>query len=711
MSRLIESIAEHARRIPLQPALSDAVTTVCYGELPSILEQLGMQLDRNCPRSRPVAIHLPNSAAWALLDLALLHRRHPVVPVPTFFTDAQVAHVLEQSGAGCLLTESKPQRQPAIALSVLDRALYCVPQRHDKAGPALAPDTAKVTYTSGSTGEPKGVCLSLRGLEMVAESIVERIGAERAGLHCAVLPLAILLENVAGLYGTLIAGGHYHASDPPAIGLEQPFRPDFDRMVDALAVLRATSVIVVPELLRGMMKVLADTARTLPDLEVLAVGGATVSPLLLAQASTLGLPVIEGYGMTEMASVVALNSPADNVPGSVGRPLRHVRIERAADGELLIRDPLFLGYLGEPGTNGTLHTGDLGRIDADGRIRLLGRKSNVLISSFGRNISPEWVESELLCEPQIVQALVFGDDAPALAALIVPTCAQTSSAEVEQAIERANERLPDYAAVRHWSIVEPFTAAGGQLTGNGRLRRQAIREAHSGRIERMLRHPGLYRSFFERLVADTAAARASFQQTRQIQDALRGMVSLQTYQAYLVEAYHHVKHTVPLMTAALANLKPRQEWLRHALLEYIAEETGHEQWILDDIGNCGGDPQGARSSVPRAATRRMVEYAYDYVMTVNAAGLFGMVFVLEGTSAQLAHRGADSIMSALSLPRNCFRYLLSHGALDVDHMAFFRGVMDRVEDEEDQRAIVTVANSIFHLFGVMFASIPHTRRQ
>ena len=209
MSRLMESIAEHARRIPLQPALSDAVTTVCYGELPSILEQLGMQLDRHCPRSRPVAIHLPNSAAWALLDLALLHRRHPVVPVPTFFTDAQVAHVLEQSGASCLLTASKPQRQPACALSVLDRALYCVPQRHDKAGPALAPDTAKVTYTSGSTGEPKGVCLSLQGLETVAESIVERIGAERAGrvMLCrasfANLPIrtasvnAVLAVNVA----------------------------------------------------------------------------------------------------------------------------------------------------------------------------------------------------------------------------------------------------------------------------------------------------------------------------------------------------------------------------------------------------------------------------------------------------------------------------------------------------------------------------------
>lgn len=711
MSVLFSEIDRHARTRPLQPAISDGVTSLCYGDLPRILEHLGRELRSHCSASRPVVLQLPNCVSWALLDLALLREAFSVVPVPTFFTDAQLAHVARQTAAGCILTERMHPVASRSVVSVLDRAIHCVACEPDEGLPRIPADTAKITYTSGSTDKPKGVCLSLAGLETVAESILTRLGTQYAGIHCAVLPLAILLENVAGLYTTLIAGGHYHVPAPRSLGLGRPFAPDFPQLVKALRGRHATSVIMVPELLRGTVMVLAGRGERLPDLELLAVGGATVSPHLLAQAASVGLPVIEGYGMTEMGSVIALNTPSDNQFGTVGRALQHVRLEQGSDRELLITNPIFLGYLGGDPAPPTLRTGDLGDIDADARIRLDGRKSHVVITSFGRNVSPEWIESELLSEAEIHQAFVFGDGAPALGALIVPCNRAADADEITQVIGRVNERLPDYAMLRHWSLASPFTASGGELTENGRLRREVIRELYSEQMKQTLRQPGLYTSFFDALVDSTSTARAKLREIPQIQDALRGQVSLDTYHAYLIEAYHHVKHTVPLMTVTLRSLKPHQQWLRETLLEYIAEETGHENWILEDIKNCGGDPREAQMSRPRPATQRMVDYAYEYVTKTNAVGLFGMVFVLEGTSTQLATSGASSLMSALRLPENCFHYLLSHGSLDLAHMHFFRNLMNKIDAQEDRQAIVTVANSMFQLFGAMFASIPHTRRQ
>ncbi|SKA10624.1 Long-chain acyl-CoA synthetase (AMP-forming) [Enhydrobacter aerosaccus] len=710
MSKLLDAVAAHARTQPRVSALTDSATIVSYGDLPREIGRVAGQLDIHFPKPGPVALCLENSIAWVLLDLALLQAGRPVIPLPTFLTASQRAHALEETGAVYLITDRAQDGEISSTFSMVAGCeLYCIACPADSSRPALPPGTAKVTYTSGSTGQPKGVCLSLAGMETVAESIVERIGSDYAGVHCAILPLGVLLENVAGLYPTLMAGGCYHVPTPSALGLEQPFRPDFARLVHALAACAATSVIMVPELLRGTIMALARSDMRLPDLTLLAVGGAAVSVQLLVEAEALGLPVVQGYGLSEMGSVVALNAPSDNVTGTVGSALPHVDLVCAEDGELLIGNPLFLGYVGAPATSGIYATGDLADIDAAGRIRLLGRKSNVIITSFGRNVSPEWIEGELLGESTIGQAFVFGDAGPALGALVVPASAMTRAADLEAAIARVNERLPDYAVIRHWSAVMPFTPANGGLTGNGRLRRAAIADRYAARIARCLQQPGRYRSFYDRLVEETAVERAALQQVPQIQDGLRGRVSRESYLAYLGEAYHHVKHTVPLMQLAASKLSPGQAWLRPALDDYIAEESGHEAWILDDIRNAGGDADVVREAEPRPATASMVAYAYDYIRRVNPVGFFGMVFVLEGTSTQLASLGAEALMESLRLPRECFSYLLSHGALDIAHMDFFRRLMDRIEDERDQAAVIEVAKAMFGLFAALFASIPHTR--
>ena len=213
-------------------------------------------------------------------------------------------------------------------------------------------------------------------------------------------------------------------------------------------------------------------------------------------------------------------------------------------------------------------------------------------------------------------------------------------------------------------------------------------------------------SFHARLLADTQAARQGLLATPIIQGALRGVVSLPSYVAFLREAYHHVRHTVPLLLAMRAALPPHHAWLRPALDEYIAEEAGHDEWILDDIAACGADAQAVRHGHPGHATEVMVAYAYDTIARGNPLGFFGMVHVLEGTSVSLALLAADAIQQPLRLPDAAFSYLRSHGTLDQEHTAHFEQLMDCIEDPVDQAAIVHAARAFFRLYGDVFRSLP-----
>jgi len=223
-------------------------------------------------------------------------------------------------------------------------------------------------------------------------------------------------------------------------------------------------------------------AAPLPTLKFVAAGGAHVGAPAIAQARLAGLPAYEGYGLSEAGSVQTLNLPHADRPGSAGRALPHARVRVDADGEIRVAGSLMLGYLGShpAATPAWLATGDLGRIDADGFLHIEGRRRNVLITSFGRNVSPEWVESELQASPAVAQAVVLGDGRPALAAVLWPARAQAADDELAQAVARANARLPDYARVARWVRGRaPFSAAGGLATANGRPRREPIERLHA----------------------------------------------------------------------------------------------------------------------------------------------------------------------------------------------------------------------------------------
>jgi len=212
--------------------------------------------------------------------------------------------------------------------------------------------------------------------------------------------------------------------------------------------------------------------------------------------------------------------------------------------------------------------------------------------------------------------------------------------------------------------------------------------------------------FYPSLLEQTREERDYLLSAPIIGQVLDGTVTLESYVAFLGQAYHHVKHTVPLLMACGARLPERLEWLRSAIAEYIEEEIGHEKWILDDIRACGGDAELVRTGTPNLPTELMVGYVYDRIARDNPVSFFGMVNVLEGTSIELATRAAGIIQERLGLPPTAFSYLSSHGSLDLEHIELFKGLMNRLDDAADQAAVVHTARVVYRLYGDLFRSLP-----
>lgn len=212
-------------------------------------------------------------------------------------------------------------------------------------------------------------------------------------------------------------------------------------------------------------------------------------------------------------------------------------------------------------------------------------------------------------------------------------------------------------------------------------------------------------SFYQHLCEATSAERARLVAAPIIAACLQGRVTLESYLAFLGQAYHHVGHTTPLLMNLGAKLPRRLDWLRKPVAEYIREEIGHEEWILDDIAAAGGDRDAVRSSEPDAPAEIMVAYAYDLVNRGNPAGFFGMVHVLEGTSVALALHAADLIQAALGLPDSTFTYLRSHGTLDQEHTRHLADLVDAMEPD-DQQEVLRCARMFYELYGNVFRGLP-----
>ncbi|MER2012552.1 MAG: AMP-binding protein [Psychrobacter alimentarius] len=552
MTPIYTAICEHARKAPKQVAIKtiegEHTVSLTYDELQRTLALLHQTL--HTWQGKRVALYAHNEIDWVILDLALSTIGAVVVPIPLFFSASQVAHLLQDAqielvyiGAGLTLpaihdVDSVNNWVVAKTAEVdtvkLEHAAHITGKfyqlNNDAAytltsqASATASEFCKVTYTSGSTGMPKGVCLGqdtlMRIVESLAEALADTLTDDAANPlditditsnfgHLSVLPFATLLENVAGVYVSLYMGRTLVIGKIGQFGLLSNQAFDAKRLITTVQTHRIASVILLPQMLKAICEYLAANesphAHTsassnhansnyianvaLPSLRFMAVGGGKVSPNLLQDAKALNLPVYEGYGLSECGSVVSLNTPKAKREGSVGKPMPHASVSIAASGEVMVKGNAMQGYLNHDNSsndinnedNSIIATGDIGYVDDDGYLYITGRRKNVLISSFGRNISPEWVEAQLLTQPIIYQAAVLGDGEPSLSAVIVanPNEVATNSSDlqlaIKQAIETVNQALPDYARIKHWHLEKrSFSTDNGLLTDNGKLRRPQI---------------------------------------------------------------------------------------------------------------------------------------------------------------------------------------------------------------------------------------------
>lgn len=542
MTPIYTAICEHARMAPKQVAIKTVVgehtVSLTYDALQRTLALLHQTL--HTWQGKRVALYAHNEIDWVILDLALSTVGAVVIPIPLFFSDSQVAHLFQDAqielvyvGAGLTLPAIHDvdrvnhnvnnwviAKTAEVAALKLEHAAYITGEfyqlNNDAAdtltsqASAIASEFCKVTYTSGSTGMPKGVCLGqdtlMRIVESLAEALADTLTDDAANPlditshfgHLSVLPFATLLENVAGVYVSLYMGRTLVIGKIDQFGLLSNQAFDAKRLITTVQTHHIASVILLPQMLKAICEYMAaneksqsytSTSAALTSLRFMAVGGGKVSPALLQEAKALSLPVYEGYGLSECGSVVSLNTPKAKREGSVGKPMPHASVSIAASGEVMVKGNTMQGYLNHNTSsedmnnkdNGIIATGDIGYVDDDGYLYITGRRKNVLISSFGRNISPEWVEAQLLTQPIIYQAAVLGDGEPSLSAVIVanPNEVATNRSDLQSAIKHAietvNQALPDYARIKHWHLEkQSFSTDNGLLTDNGKLRRPQI---------------------------------------------------------------------------------------------------------------------------------------------------------------------------------------------------------------------------------------------
>jgi len=492
---LLDTIKQFAAVTPDWCALQGAYDSMSYAELALAVEQAALRLDQASPKV--LGLIMDNGPAWAVMDLAAISLDVPVVPLPHFFSAEQMMHAIDDAGINVVISDHPVlfrQMLNAHGKTVLAEKQYQVGDKVltefvlsvIKAG-ELAAGTAKITYTSGTTGTPKGVCLSAQALQQVAVSLLQATDALPTDRHLSILPLSTLLENIAGLYVPLLAGATAILLPAAKVGLNGSAGLSMEIMMVALRESEATTTVMTPELLAALVTTIEAGHARPEHLRFVAVGGASVAPRLLKRAEAVGLPVYEGYGLSECSSVVALNTPRSRKLGSVGKPLPHINIRLAEDGEILVAGANLLGYTGNSGdeTPSFWSTGDIGFLDDEGFLHITGRKKNIFITSFGRNVAPEWVERELTLSSVIAQAAVFGEARPWNMAVISPA-RNAASEDIDLAIAEVNQTLPDYARVSCWIFSDaPFTPQNAQLTANGRLRREVIWKNYQSRINAM----------------------------------------------------------------------------------------------------------------------------------------------------------------------------------------------------------------------------------
>ncbi len=477
MREIYEALRRHASKQGDKPAFCDAAGDVSRSEILGRASALYRSLPAGANR---IGLLSANSVDWAVAQIMGGVSGKTVAPLPPFFSSEQLGHIVRDAGVELILC-SDALRPLAAASGVATETIAC----RQRAEPIdFIEGFKQIIYTSGSTGRPKGVRLGGRQVSWSTLALAEASEANEEDFYLSILPLPLLLETISAIFLPLLVGGRTRFVAESANVFGGGALPDIAALFESE---RPTSSVLAPQLLGLWARRLMASGRRAPDsLRFVAVGGAPTPAALIEAAWAVGIPVYEGYGLSECCSVVALNRPGARKTGTVGRPLPGLRV-RLEEGEIVVEGPSVMeGYLGGPDAEATWRTGDLGTLDAEGYLTVQGRKDNLLVTSLGRNVSPEWIETMLLADPRISHCMVFGYAAPHLTALIAPSEAGTewfANARPDDTLELISQlcaKAPDYAIPRDAVVAPMRRLAGlGLLTPNGRFRRKAA-AAHFG---------------------------------------------------------------------------------------------------------------------------------------------------------------------------------------------------------------------------------------
>jgi long-subunit acyl-CoA synthetase (AMP-forming) len=477
-----------------------------YGEVARAAGALAGALGARAQTGTRVGLLCGNSPEWVVADLALLACGLVEIPVPLAFTAAQAAGMLASADV-CIADAAGLRRLEQWAgAAVLAAGCEIVPVDIDEllvAGdPVARPDpqplpdgVCKIVHTSGTTSQPKGVLIRRRGLEALLESLERHVPAGTFDRYLSLVPFSLLIEQVSGVYMVARAGGTIVLL-PPSAPLLGTAAGAARSALPHVRAARPSALVVPPVMVESFATALAEHGEAAtaaercmllfgrPTPAFLACGGAPVAPEILSSLQSDGIAVYEGYGLSENSSVVAWNTPDARRIGSVGRPLDHVRTRLAQDGELLVSSTsLFAGYtVDDPSAcvlddDGWLHTGDYAQIDDDGYVHIRGRKKNVIITSAGRNVSPEWTEARYKTLGCVAEAVVFGDGLDCLYGLFVVDQSLSLHSAAEQIADFGRTQLSEIERVHQAHIVHVADELHATyFTVTGRPIRDRIRE-------------------------------------------------------------------------------------------------------------------------------------------------------------------------------------------------------------------------------------------
>ena len=507
-----------------------------------------------------VVLMAPNSLDWAIMDFAILSIGAITVPLYPTFSPREIHYVLGDSGAGLILLESArewrhiqswgvPSDRILLrdanaaqevglghwgALEGEDASLRDV-ELEERLTALQRQQTATIVYTSGTTGWPKGVMLSHGNILSNIEGFVPLVPLHAGQRLLSILPLSHIFERGTGHFGAYLLGLEVAYAERPDTVLRdmETAHPDIVVAVPRVFQLLYSRVrrniedrpgllgrflrrgagldpqgrpaarwqrsLTRRLLIRNLRKKLGGRLRFFVS------GGAPLDAEISRFFIELGLPIVEGYGMTEASPVIAANPLEAIRPGTVGRFLPNLEGRIAADGEILVRGPSIMqGYWNnesatrEALVNGWLHTGDVGNLDSDGYLHISDRKKDLIVNSAGENIPPQKIEMRLMAQALIDQAVVFGDRMPYLMALIFPnqellkervgTHADDAATRkaIQAAISTALADLPSHEQVRRFALLpEALSEANGELTPTLKVKRRVVAEHYAELLAQM----------------------------------------------------------------------------------------------------------------------------------------------------------------------------------------------------------------------------------